>query len=200
MATGEISSTISVAGQSFTGVATRTGDGQNAHDPTLPAALSGTLTTRTDADTGVITLAEGHGITDADTVNVFSAGAVQYGCTVTAYDSTTISIDLGSGDDLPAQDTTVLVAKQVEIESVFDGDDVAMIVAMANLRAHIEFQEAGGTSILGVELTANEPWQWLSSQGLANPLTGNPVGKIQASAGTAASTQLRIGVVRDSTP
>ncbi len=63
--------------------------------------IASELTTRTDADTGILTVATGHGVTTNDTLDVFwSAGRI-HGMTVTGTTSTTISIDGGSGDDLP---------------------------------------------------------------------------------------------------
>ena len=73
------------------------------------ARPAGTLTTKTDADTGIVTLPTGHGITDSGTVSVSWSGGGRGDMTVTAYDTTTVSVDGGSGDDLPAQDTAVSV-------------------------------------------------------------------------------------------
>lgn len=71
------------------------------------AEIEGTLSTRTDADTGIATVSSGHGVTTNDTVDVFWNAGQVYGMTVTASDSTTISIDGGSGDDLPIADTEI---------------------------------------------------------------------------------------------
>lgn len=81
---------------------------------TLAAAVAGTLTTRTDANTGVVTVAAGHGITASDFVAVGwtdSEGRLtcRMYCDVTAVTATTISIDLGAGTDLPALATEVTV-------------------------------------------------------------------------------------------
>ncbi len=77
--------------------------------PTVQAisAKSGTLTARVDADTAVLTLASGHGITDADTVDVYWDGGHRNSVTVAAYDVATITVDAGTGDDFPAEDTTI---------------------------------------------------------------------------------------------
>jgi hypothetical protein len=77
--------------------------------PTVQAisAKSGTLTTRVDADTAILTLASGHGITNSDTVDVYWDDGRRNGLTVTAYDGATITIDAGVGDGFPAQGTAI---------------------------------------------------------------------------------------------
>ena len=70
MATAEMTSSIRIGALDMSVVTSREEDGLHQHDPTLPAGKAGTLTDRTDADTGIITVAEGHGITDSDTVDV----------------------------------------------------------------------------------------------------------------------------------
>lgn len=206
MSVATISEQITIAGLSFGSLITRTLEGSIAQDVDLAAGVSGTLTTRTDADTGVITMAEGHGITDSDKVDVHwdDAGGlhkVAYDFTVTAYDSTTISIDLGSGEDLPAQDYTVVACIRQTIDCDFDGDLLTaegMIVIGCDRDAHVEFQENNDTHIHPQPIDAGESWRWLSRQGVTNPLTGNPVGKIMFSNGSETAGTLRIGVLYDS--
>ena len=72
MTLAQITATISVAGVTVDSVTQRTAAGLIGQAPTLAAGLAGTLTTRTDEDTGIITLASAeHGITAADTVDVY---------------------------------------------------------------------------------------------------------------------------------
>lgn len=201
MATAQVNSTFSIAGKTILANTSKMASGEFSQDLSgddiLPAGNAGTLTTRTDANTGVATVAEGHGVTDSDTVDVYWAAGVRYSMDVTATDATTISVDLGDGDDLPDQDTVIIVTKQVEIDCDFDGDDLKMIVAVANLRAHVDFQENDDTSLYAKELIANGAWYWISDMGDANPLTGDPVGKIMVSAGTAVATEMQIAGLYD---
>ena len=105
------------------------------------------------------------------------------------------------GDVLPAQDTAVVLTKRVEFNIDFDGDDAAMFAAQSSQRAHIEFTEDDDTAVAAQELTADEAWSWASGQGIANPLTGNEIGKIQASCGSAtAAAAFKFAVLRDVTP
>ena len=200
MPTGQINRVSQIGGMSIEGVVTRTFDGQLGHSIALPAGTAGTLTTRTDDDTGVATLDSGHGLSTSDVVDVYWDGGMRYGMVATVAGDA-ITIDLGSGDNLPTQDDAVVVTLQVEINSDFDGDDVQMIVAMCDQRASIDFQDSGDASLAHVELPADEQWDWVADQGIANPLTGNAVDAIHASnsSSTTAAT-LKIGVGYDSTP
>ena len=196
MATGTITSTANVAGVAVSAQITRTANLQTSYDgDVLPAGSAGTLTTRTDDDTGVATLAADHGIIDTDTVDVFWSGGSRYGVDVTSVDGTAVSINVGSGYNLPAEDAAIVVTKQVTIDVDFDGDNVEMIVVSNSARVHLDFQESGGTSIAALDIPAHEGWSWCADQGVTNPLTGNPVGKIQASSGEAAAATLKIGVL-----
>lgn len=199
MATGTITSTANVGGVSASAQITRTANLQTTYDGSdLPAGKAGTLTTRTDDDTGVATLGAGHGITDTDTVDVFWSGGSRYGVDVTSVDGNAVSINVGSGDNLPAATTALVVTKQVTIDVDFDGDKVEMIVVSNSKRVHLDFQEGDGTSIKARDIPAGEGWSWVASQGITNPLTGNPVGKIQATSGEATAATLKIGVLYSS--
>ncbi len=71
--------------------------------------IDGTLTTRTDADTGVITVAEDHGIEADDTTTIYWTDGRRDDMTVTDAGDTTITVDGGSGDDLPAATSALRV-------------------------------------------------------------------------------------------
>jgi len=175
---------------------------QDTHEPTntLPAANAGDLTTRTDADTGVVTAdSSEHGITASDTVNVFWADGVRYGMDVSDVTDDAITVDGGAGDDLPTQDTAVFIAAQVSIGIGFDGDNLSVIDVMADARAHVDFQDSGSSSLKAVELSANNSWRWVTGTG-TTPITGNAVAAVLASAGTAAATELNTIVGYDNTP
>lgn len=107
---------ISVNGVMVQERATQSCDNAKGCSVALSAAIAGTLTTRTDNDTGVVTVASGHGITASDTVIVTweSAGVRynRYNVDVTGVTSTTISIDLGAGTNLPSSSTAVTIVIQ----------------------------------------------------------------------------------------
>lgn len=69
--------------------------------------VEGTLSTRTDGDTGVCTLSSGHLITVSDTVSVWWSGGDRKGMTVTAVNGSLVTVDAGTGDNLPATSSAV---------------------------------------------------------------------------------------------
>lgn len=83
-------------------------------DPRLLVPLGtgavGELTTRTDADTGELTMATAnHGISTGDTVNLTWDGGSRSDVTVGNVSGTTVPIDGGTGTDLPATSTDITV-------------------------------------------------------------------------------------------
>ena len=66
----------------MTGQATRTNEGTGTKEVALPIAKAGTLTTRTEDDTGEATLGAGHGITTGAIVDIYWSGGRRYGVTV----------------------------------------------------------------------------------------------------------------------
>ncbi len=206
MAIASIQKTISGGGISISSLISRTGDGQIGRDPILPAGKAGTLSTRTDDNTGVATLSEGHGIADADVVDVFWTNAdgtygVRYGMTVGTVAGTAVPIDGGAGDNLPAEDYAIVVTKQVEVNVAFDGDNAKVLAVHANKLAHVDFQDAGSASLLALTLAPNEAFDWADATGADRPITGNAVATVKASCGDSANdATLKIIVLEDATP
>jgi len=200
---------VSGAGGTVQTSVTRTADNAINHEVALPAGKAGTLSTRTDADTGICTVASGHGITTSHIVDVHWDGGVQYGCTVTAQDATTISIDSGSGDDLPTQDTAIVVTAQVTINTLIDGDNVALLAIKAAYTGtpdtitgcHVDMQDSGNATIEEIDCLANLAKYFDITGGDTNVFTGNPIVEIYASNGDATNAAtLTILAVQDSTP
>lgn len=192
-----INDNVSIAGLSIQSKIERTAPGQIGQEVPLPAAKAGSLTTRTDDDTGVVTLSTGHGIVSTDVVDAYWADGVRYGmvATVSAND---VTVEGGAGDVLPADETAVNLAKQVTIDTDFLGNLVKAIVASSTLRGNIEFREAAATAA-GVKLPAGESWRWFSEQGITNPLAGKAIASIQASCGnSSAAATLKLGVLYNS--
>jgi len=121
--------------------------------------IHGELTTRTDDDTGVITVVSdsnaGHGITTADTLDVFfddgtTAGQRQ-GMTVTSVTNKAITVDGGTGAVLPVLNALVTV-KVV--------DDRSTILPIGD--PHHGNPDAGTFTTVGelqATFTYSEPWR-----------------------------------------
>ena len=212
MNTATAEAVFSIAGISIPVAISRTAASQIGHHlsgaSSLPAGNAGSLTTRTSDTVGVVTTtATGHGIVAEDLVDVYWTGGVRYGMAVTLVGGDgdkEITVDSGAGDNLPTQDTAVVITEQVEIDTDFDGDLLQMIVASADRRVHLDFLD-GTTptpvSLEAVELPAGgEGWWWIKNWGnYTNPLTGNPVDKVMASCGDADNAAvLKLALIYDS--
>ncbi len=159
------------------------------------------MTTRTDDDTGTIT-STGHPFNNGEIVDIFWAGGMRYGMTVSSTSANTFvlgAFGVGAGDNLPAQGTAVVVCLQETVNIDFDGDDAKLIVVTADGRASFDFQQGNGTSVAHVEIgAANEVLAWASDSSAANLLTGEAVGQVKVSSGTANAVNVKILVEYDS--
>lgn len=180
-----LTTTMTIGGKSMSGNTTKSANQSAATGPTtLPAGNGGgTLTTRTDDDTGVATVS-GHDIVSAEVVDVFWTGGVRYGMTATVAGDA-ITVDGGNGDVLPAQATAVVVTKTVVVDLDFDGDDLVVFGMTASKRTHVEFLTAADANIYGQELPEAGDWAWASGTGATNPLAGATVGKLRVACGDA---------------
>jgi len=125
--------------------------------PALVAAQTGTMTNKTDGDTGDITLSTGHGITTGMICDVYFPAGVHYGGEATV-STNVITIEGGTGVDLPANAVACTVVQQTEINVNFDGDDMLMIaVVYRNTedtagKSHADFQDTGDNTIEALDL------------------------------------------------
>jgi hypothetical protein len=187
--------TTNIGSASISSTQTRTQEDERVLTITLPAGKSGTLSTRTDDDTGIVAVASGHGITASDTVAVFWDGGVQYNVDVTATDGTTISIDLGDGDNLPIATTAVVIAKQLPHVAAFAGDSLEMLAIGCRNRCSIEFFSSVPASLLHYEIEAGEGRHWVKSTDTTNPLAGDAIATLRAANGGTSEVTLQIGLL-----
>ena len=183
----------SAGGVQVNGNFVRSGNTVEAHDPTLAVGKSGTLGTRTDNDTGVVTLSTGHGIASLDVCDVYWTGGKRLGMAATV-STNDVTLDGGTGDNLPAEDSTVIVCKQQEVSNVsFDGTAMTQILIGCTQRCTIQFLDSGDTVLLAAEIaSAGEAYIWNS--GSTTPINGT-VAKVLASNGSTASAVLSFFVI-----
>ena len=198
MPTSMLNITGSVGGISINSSISRTADGQISHQVALPAAKSGTLSTRTSDTAGTLTLASGHGIVDADVVDLYWDGGRRYGVVVGTVAGDDVPISGGAGDVLPAQDTAITVRVQQQIDTDFVGNLLEAIAALCNQRGHVAFYNET-TLELAVDLAAEELWWWLSGGTAANPLAGKTITHVVVTQASTSATTFRLGVLYDST-
>jgi hypothetical protein len=198
MPTSTIQLSVSVGGVSVAGTVSRTASGQRSEIISLPAADAGTLTGRTDADTGVATLTTGHSIANQNVVDVYWTGGIRYGMLATVA-TNAVTLEGGAGANLPTAQTAVALCAQVTVALPFDGDLIEMIGAVGTRRGHTHFEETGSASALAQELIATEPWTWVSDQGVTNPFATKDVTEVHVSNGDSAGTStITIGLLIDS--
>lgn len=205
MPIAQIALNVTVGGVSIAKNWTRSGEHPNPYEVTLPVAQDGDLTTRTDDDTGVVTMDDaGHGIITGDKVDVYWDGGVRYGMDATV-SGTAVTLDGGAGANLPADESPVVCCVQVDIPTQIDGDLCQLFVASLEYAdttsvklGHIDLQDAGPATIAEKDLEANVPLFVDLGSDLANLLTGNPITSCKASHNDTANTAtLKIATLED---
>jgi hypothetical protein len=195
---------LGLGGINVNGAFTRSAPGQLSEQLTpdlLVAGLAGTLTTRTDNDTGVVTLGAGHGIQQNDKVSVSWDGGSRISMSVTNVAGNLVTVDLGSGDNLPAQASAVVVAKVIRINCSFAGNDLEMVAAVCGVDLAVGFYNAADALLLQLKLKGGnaqgEPWFWVKNAGIANPLAGAAVAYILVGNGEAEASTFSLSALRD---
>lgn len=189
---------------------TRTNSGSIALEDTLSAAKSGALTTRSDDNTGTLTMADGHGFTDGQIIDVYWSGGVQRNVVIGTVATNSVPIDSGVGDNLPADETAITAVVQKSINLAIDGDNTKILAVVLEtidktLRtaANVQFRDSAADIIAEIDLVTNVPQVWDIEGGSANPFTGDPITNLkasQASTSTSETWTLKIVGVQDASP
>lgn len=198
MPTITLTSFVSIGGVTIQGAVQRTAETPIGTEFEIPAAKTGTLSTRTSDTAGTLTMAGGHGLAENDRVDIYWADGVAYGATVGEVAGNSVPFTGAAGDVLPAQSTAITAGVRKVIDLDFTADKAVMIVMSSTRRGHADVRDSGGTE-LAQELIPNEPWTWVADQGVANPLAGDIVDAIHVSNGDSANAAtFRMGVLYDS--
>lgn len=188
----------------------RTSSAPIALEDTLSAAKSGTLTTRTDDNTGTLTMAAGHGFTDGQIIDIYWSGGVQRSVTVGTVATNSVPIDSGIGDNLPIATTAITAVVQQSINLAIDGDNAKIVAIVLETTtktlataANVQFRDAAADVIAEIDLVTNVPQVWDIQGGSANPFTGDPITNLKASQANVTTTEtytLKIVGVQDASP
>lgn len=189
---------------------TRTNSGMIALEDTLNAAKEGDLTTRSDDNTGTLTMDAGHGFTDGQIIDIYWSGGVQRSAVIGTVSVNSVPFDSGIGDNLPADETAITAVVQKSINLAIDGDNADIVAVILetvdkSLRtaANVQFKDAAADVIAEIDLVTNVPQVWDIEGGSANPFTGDPITNLKASQGNSTSTEtytLKIVGVQDASP
>jgi hypothetical protein len=161
---------------------------------TLAVGTAGVLT-RSDADTAVVTLASGTGLTSGVyDVHWSGASRAQITGVISGEGGVTLTLgtnNAGSGSDFPTAAATPCVVQKAETFNVdFDGDNVCLIGFSTNgAAARITFLKDDGTTVIqSYHVPLGGMWGWNIDTGLANPLTGDAVSVVAISNGSSTVT------------
>lgn len=186
--------TASIGDESYIQRFTETADSQERASPSIPVAKVGQLTTRTDADTGVLTMVAGHGFATSDKLDVFwtVSGVAGSRRNMTATVATNaVTVDGGSGDNLPDNLTAITAMKPVAVAFTVDGDTAVALAVGSPVAGYIAFFDDAGTPalIVAYQLDAQEGKSWTESSGETNPLAGKIVTLVKFSHGNSVAPQ-----------
>ena len=191
---------VQVSGFGDVPAATINGSGEgNVHQGpiTLTAGKTGTIT-RSDADTGTITVAADHGIGDNEYVDVYWTGGRRYQMLVSNSASTTFDVDSGAGDDLPSDEaTTITVCEHQDVDLAFTGSAVKLLYVTCTTRACVNFLLTGGTSAGAVDIPeAGGGFVWQYGSNVTAPISG-AVTDVKVMNGSATAGVLHIALQSD---
>jgi hypothetical protein len=173
-----------------------TGNSAEVASPTLAAAKTGTLTTRTDNDTGTLTMTAGHGITTGQTLDVYWAGGQRRGMTVGTVATNSVPIDGGAGDNLPANTTAITAMVPTSVPFLVTGDAVVGLLVTCPAKAAVRWRTVDPNIIAVATVSdAGAGYSWASGSGVTNPLAGESVATVLVSHGDTQSRTVEVVAV-----
>ena len=176
--TATISRNASAVGQSWNGVRTLTTDGQLGKSPTIAAAKTGTLTTRTSDTAGTLTMASGHGITTGAKIDIYWSSGQATNATAGTVSGNSVPFTSATGPVLPAADTAVTVMVQRDEDfSFLDANLAALFVGAGTAACTATFKTSGGTVVGVVRVSASSDgvnsnhYVWDDQSGVTIPVS-----------------------------
>lgn len=172
----------SIAGINFRGSWESDGENVAGSQISLGTAKTGTLTTRTDDDTGTLTMTSGHGITTGAIIDLYwdTGGGVyayRHGVVVGTVSTNSVPIDLGAGTNLPIATTAIIAMVQevipCEIPTASTAANDVLLVVQLDQPGLVRFRtaedESGTETVFAIE--ADKPFVLY-----ADVMTQSPLG------------------------
>jgi hypothetical protein len=159
----------------------------------VPPAKVGSLTTRTDDNTGELTMAASHGITTGARLDVYWEGGSRYGMTVGTVATNAVPIDGGSGDNLPADETPITAMVPIEKVLAAVGDNAKAIEIDSNVSGTIILADGSDVALLvaqvgGATQEEERSYAWNDATPDTNPIAGDTVASVFFSHGSSSAT------------
>jgi hypothetical protein len=142
----------------------REGDGGGVCEIAVPKGKTGTLTTRTDNETGTLTMSSGHGITTGQFIDLYWATGIRRGITVGTVSVNSVPIgadNSGSGNNLPSASTAIVACPQLVFNATINYSTLVMLavqqtfaVQTETANSNFEFRDDNSpANLLGAALT-----------------------------------------------
>lgn len=184
---------ISLAGDTVDTRSSVSADVQIAARPPVAPAKTGTLSTRTDNDTGTLTMAGGHGITTGARLDIYWTGGSRRGVTVGTVATNSVPFDGGAGDNLPIATTPITAMVPVEEPLPATGNDVVGILIASDVYGTIVLADGSDEELLvkqigGSANDAEKAYAWYAARDPVNPIAGDTVAKVFFSHGSSTLT------------
>lgn len=186
-----ISASVTVGSETLEQSTSNSVDNGVTHQPSVPAAKAGNLTTRTSDTVGELTMATGHGITTGLILDIYWSGGKRYGVTVGTVSVNQVPFSLGSGDNLPADEFAITAMIPVVEIAAIPTATVKGIGAYSPVIGIVRFLKADDTVLKLADLAAGGKYTWVDGSGVTNPLAFD-VAKVTFSHGQAtAQTEMK---------
>lgn len=189
---------------------TRTATGGDVRSTYFPMGHAGVLTTRTDNNTGVITMnAGGHGITSGMRVAIRWSSGIQTHVTVGAVGGNTIPIDLGVGNNLPIATTAVVVSQEYVTDLTFHSNGLVLLAGQLDwedpgteVTVPVQFFASDGTTIVAsASFVDDDVLVYDVSAGITNPFdleADDPTTFVGSNPSTTSDVTLNLAVLVES--
>lgn len=191
MSQGSYTKVLSIAGTEFRVAQTITTSGEYERVHQVPAAKAGTLTARTDNDTGTATMSGGHGLTTGRMDVYWTEGGAQkcrYGMTGTVTVNA-VALDGGAGDPLPVTTTALMVAAPVLYDFAVKAAKVQALGLTCAAPAAAVARDAEAASVAALRSNGDgAAFAWSAGDGVDNPLSDDAADAYLSHAGATPQT------------
>lgn len=199
MSTISLSTTVTGGGLSVAFTRQVSANVTGGLSPSLPAAKTGTLTTRTDNNTGTLTMSSGHGITDGQRIDIFwldpttGEQKCQHKVTVGTVATNSVPFDLGVGDNLPDQGTAVTVQVAAEYDFPITTSELVALAVGGSAGGKVVLEKGDGTVVFHQTLsTTGAGSSWASGSGVSNPVSDTVTKAYLTNASAAAANTVNV--------